>query len=181
MSEDNKNSVSAKVVTALIIGLILGFAAGAFWQGRRNSAPLPSETAATAAAAGAVAEAAEEKKETETGAALPNAPKSVPETGTGAILVVDQAAGGTAIISQVISADSVWVAVREERSGVPGNILGARKVPAGTSSAVIVELLRPTVAGARYFAVLYRDAGDPAFNYREDIFLKDTPAPFIAK
>ena len=96
-------------------------------------------------------------------------------------MVVDQAAGGAVSVGQVVSGNSVWVAVREEQNGGLGNILGVARVAAGMHAAVTVELLRPTVVGKRYFVALHRDVGDNAFNYREDTLIEGVSADFTAQ
>lgn len=179
--EQNNNSTSAKIVTSLIIGLIVGFVAGAFWQDRRNSELVSLKEEETTEVS--VQETAAENKSIEEmiSAAVQNAGIPAPIVANAAILVGDQTAGGTVVISQLVSTEPVWVSVREERQEGFGNILGARKMAAGISENVVVELLRPTASGAKYFVVLYRDVGDPAFNYREDILLENTKSSFVAK
>jgi hypothetical protein len=192
------NNASAKIISALIIGLIVGFVGGVFWQDRRDDGAKQKEVAAeiiketkemksaadskvapgTAAAAAVAAEAAREKERptvTAITASTPAAP--IPAE----IAVAEQAAGGTVAIALLRVSEPVWVAVREVGAdGKMGNILGAHKVFPGDKS-VIVELLRPTKAGGMYAAVLHRDAGDPAFNYREDIAIAGVEGRFTAK
>lgn len=184
----NNNTAGAKIVSALIIGLIVGFGAGAFWQERRLSDELPSDAVAAGAqeTAGEGMAAAEDLKQSAGAAAsveLPTAMVEAPSAGsaTAALLVNDQSAGGTVTVTQVITPESVWVAVREEKDGKLGNILGARRVGAGANSGVAVELLRPTVAGSSYVAALHKDAGDAAFNYREDVLIEGVEGRFTAK
>lgn len=187
--QPENNSAGAKIVTALIIGLIIGFGAGAFWQERRLTSERSSNETAVSDGKNAKAKTVVKEKESaaeQTAAAAASVP--VKETGdatitkeTAAILANNQTAGGTAVIAQVIAVAPVWVAVREERNGAPGNILGAAKVPAGIHAAVTVELLRPTSAGGNYFVVLYRDVGDTAFNYREDVLIEGVQGKFTAK
>ncbi|MEK7208200.1 MAG: hypothetical protein AAB699_01470 [Patescibacteria group bacterium] len=176
--QPTNNSASAKVISALILGLIVGFVAGAFWQERRQGAVRPSEETAAVGAVEAKQEAKMEGKKEER---LASAGDAALASSTAAVLATNQSAGSAVIVSQVVSAEPVWVAVREERNGGVGNILGARKVAAGTSGNVVVELLRPTKAGARYLVVLHEDAGDPAFNYREDVLIPGVQATFVAE
>ena len=180
--QPENNSASAKVVTALIIGLIIGFGAGAFWQERRLGRTEDAVSVAGKGEASVVAEKADTMQTAAVGAAgtekeaLANA-----TVGNAAILATDQTAGGTAVISQVVAAEPVWVAVREERNGGLGNILGVKRILAGTHTQVAVELLRPTVSGKKYFVALHHDAGDPAFNYREDVLTEGVQGSFTAK
>ena len=86
--------------------------------------------------------------------------------GTASSLKVEnQAAGDQALIAAATLEDDAWIAVHENRDGMPGNILGASKFPAGVSSHA-VTLLRPTVAGNTYYAMLHRDSGDDEFDFK---------------
>ena len=177
--QPTNNSASAKIISALIIGLIVGFVAGAFWQERRGGAARPSEEMAAVGAEKAKPEAKTEAKR-ETGMASAGDATRMASS-SAAVLAGNQSAGSVVTVAQVVSAEPVWVAVREERNGGIGNILGARKVAAGTNGNVVVELLRPTKAGTRYLVVLHQDVGDPAFNYREDVLIPGVQATFVAE
>ncbi len=184
--QPENNSAGAKVVTALIIGLILGFGAGAFWQERRLATELSLENESVLDEERAPAAASKKAVETQSAAAAVSGytTKGINTGGTSenkAVLIRDQGAGGAVTVEQVISGEPVWVAVREERNGGPGNILGATRVAAGTHAAVAVELLRPTVAGRQYFVALHRDVGDAAFNYREDVLIEGVREAFLAQ
>ena len=168
-------SAAAKVVTALIIGLILGFVAGVFWQERR----LVGE------AAGAVekeepmrGEASDIAEETGDG----DAARVEPATAAAGFFlsVKNQPAGETVLVESVVAGEPVWVAVREEKNGAAGNILGAQKVQGGTYIGVLVELLRPTQSGAAYSVTLHSATGSPAFNYREDLRIGGVEGKFTA-
>lgn len=182
--ERENNSTSAKVVTALIIGLIIGFGSGAFWQERRLESAIAEDTAS---AVEKKEESVAAKKTGTIQAAAVGAGARKEDGATGAtggsqeVMVNDQAAGSVVLISQAVSAEPVWVAVREEKDGGLGNILGAAKIPGGTTVSVAVELLRPTSAGRKYFVVLYRDVGEAAFNYREDVLIEGVQGAFTAR
>lgn len=178
MDTSSKSEASAKIVTALIVGLLVGFGAGAFWQERRLSNELPSEGIATAGE-----EMVSEKggKKQVASAAASRQTQAGAATSTAMITVLDQPAGNAVRAERVVTGESVWVAVREEKNGGLGNILGVQKIPAGENLSVTVELLRPTKAGATYFVVLHTDVGDPAFNYREDVLIGGVQATFQAK
>lgn len=186
--EPAQSSATAKIISALIVGLIVGFGAGAFWQERRPSNELPRE----GVAAGGTT-LSEKKAEMKQGAAAMESVQAAPIGGkskaeapaakspSAALLVEDQTAGASVEVAQVVTGEPVWVAVREEKDGKLGNILGVQKVSAGTSTAVVVELLRPTITGARYTVVLHKDVGDSAFNYREDVLVEGVEGKFTAK
>ncbi len=195
--DQTKPTATGKIVGALIIGLIIGFALGAFWESRRSGVPLPSEGLATgkettAASVAAVApekvapektEMKTETKKTETVSApsLVATPVIEKFISPALVFVENQSAGGLVEVTRVKSATPVWVAVRELKSGIVGNILGARRILAGENSAVPVELLRPTLKGGSYVVMLYTDNGDPAFNYREDILIPEVQGAFVAE
>ena len=94
--------------------------------------------------------------------------------------ITDQPAGDTVTVTGVSVSEPVWVAVRDFKNGTIGNILGAQKVFAG-DTATTITLLRPTLAGATYKAVAYKDVGSSAFNYKEDILIEGVEATFKAK
>ena len=83
-------------------------------------------------------------------------------------------------VTRVKTGIPIWVAVRELKAGVAGNILGVHKVQPGDTP-VSVELLRPTVKGGSYLVGLYNDIGDPAFNYREDTMVSGVQGVFVAE
>ena len=86
--------------------------------------------------------------------------------------VVDQSAGGVVYVSQLVFTAESWVAIREDSNGDLGNILGARRYPAGTHTGA-VELLRDTEPGQTYYAVVYVDDGDKDFDHKKDVLLTD--------
>jgi len=88
--------------------------------------------------------------------------------GTGSVAVASQPAGNTVAVSHVSFANEGWVAIREDRDGVFGNILGARRFPVGEYDDQTVDLLRATMPGQTYYAVLYKDDGDGVFDYQKD-------------
>ena len=173
------------MVTELIIGLILGFGSGAFWQERRSANDLPLEGVSISDGEKSSVSLSKEDVSSQAAGAAASVQVKTAEVGgilaNKAVLVTDQAAGGAVTVGQVVSGDSVWMAVREEQNGGLGNILGVARVAAGTRAAVVVELLRPTVAGKKYFVVFHRDAGDAAFNYREDVLIEGVQEAFSAK
>lgn len=172
--EETNSAASGKIVTALIIGLLVGFALGVFWEKRRTvpEAAFGSEASAVVGEKRAKSMEAEETAAPETAEkpAVAGAVTAPAPSDGFAIQVANQPAGNSVRVAVVSAKTPVWVAVREEKNGALGNILGAQKVSvAGESKDIIVDLLRPTVASGKYAVVLYVDAGSPAFNYREDM------------
>jgi len=82
--------------------------------------------------------------------------------------VKDQKAGSNVFISRVELTKDGWVAIRE----VEGNILGAGRFDKGVHQDSVV-LLRDTVVGQQYYAVLYADDGDKLFNFEKDPIIVD--------
>lgn len=95
--------------------------------------------------------------------------------GNNAIALDDQARGGSVIVAKVTSENEGWVVVHDEREGKPGIIIAARRVNAGTSENVVVDLLGyQTVESKAYFAMLHSDDGDRAFDYTKDLPIRDS-------
>lgn len=99
------------------------------------------------------------------------APTTTPASGE-AIAVADQAAGATVAIDSMTLTGSSWVAVRDERS-----ILGASRFEAGATGGT-VRLIRGTTPGNTYQAVIYRDNGDGAFDFKIDALVSGVSDSF---
>jgi len=115
--------------------------------------------------------------------ATPVAPAPASETmtvttvakGDETVSVQDQAAGGkVAVASMKLSAAS-WVAIVDG-----GRVLGAAWYPSYATTGS-VELLRDTVAGKTYQAVLYVDDGDKKFDMHKDMLVSGVSTSFMAK
>jgi len=97
------------------------------------------------------------------------------------VSVKDQEAGNIVRVSQVVLEKDSWVAIREDLQGGLGNILGASWYPAGTHTASI-ELLRATEVNSFYYAVMYSDDGDKAFDFNKDtLVIGDDNKVLVAK
>lgn len=83
------------------------------------------------------------------------------------ISVLDQPAGVQVQVADVKLDRLGWVVIHDDDNGVPGRILGAQLFDAGETSGT-VDLLRGTLAGSDYFAVLQADNGDRAFEPKLD-------------
>ena len=98
-----------------------------------------------------------------------------------AIAAEDQAPGPRVIIKSLTIEKEGWVAIHEDRDGKPGNILGARKVAAGTVENFNVPLVRATKEGVTNYAMLHGEDGTEGFNYKTDAPLTDdTGNPVMA-
>lgn len=97
------------------------------------------------------------------------------------ILVKDQTAGIEVAVERVVLTSTAWVVVREDDgAGKPGKILGAQLFDAGVGAGK-VELLRGTEAGKTYYAMIYSDNGDRAFDPKLDQpILGSTSQPVMA-
>ena len=79
------------------------------------------------------------------------------------LTVSDQKAGSTVKVDSMTLTRASWVAIRDSKDWV----LGAAWFPAGATTGT-VSLLRNTVAGAHYTAVIYVDNGDKKFQVHGD-------------
>lgn len=96
----------------------------------------------------------------------------VSSNGSNTVSVADQAAGMSVAVASVTFEKPSWVAIHEDVNGELGNVLGAAWYPAGVNTGV-VELLRATIPGATYHAVLYSDDGDKEFELKGDPMIVD--------
>jgi len=165
---ENKYITKASV-SALILGLILGFASGSYWSKAKT-------------------EKVSENSGDQSGDKMMvdnNAPdSSMAGTNEGQTVHTDtvsdqsiinasnQKAGDSVLVSKVVTNTEIWVAVREDVEGELGNILGARRIDAGTTENIVVLLLRSTVPDTKYHVVLYRENGDGVFDNKTDTLLE---------
>ncbi|MDB5238272.1 MAG: hypothetical protein JWM46_542 [Candidatus Kaiserbacteria bacterium] len=92
-----------------------------------------------------------------------------------ALSVGDQPAGDSVRVASVTLAKAGWVAVRDSM-----RIYGAAWLTAGTHENVSVPLLRNTVSGSNYTAVLYADNGDKKFDMHADALVTGVSDTFSA-
>jgi hypothetical protein len=147
-----------RLVSALIIGIVIGFAI--HWFLTRTTAEAPVIT--TSDESMAMNQSA--------------------ISGDNGLVVKDQAPGSKVMVDSVKLKSPGWVAIHDNVKGQPGRILGAVLFDKGSATGT-VELLRGTVAGKTYFAVLHHDDGDyKNFNPRTDSVLVDTAgAPIMVQ
>ena len=84
------------------------------------------------------------------------------------ISVKNQAAGLKVVLEKAAFETAGWVVIHEEDNSAPGRILGAQLFDAGTWADGTVDLLRGTLAGQSYYAVLHSENGDRAFDPKTD-------------
>jgi hypothetical protein len=134
MNLENQN---VRLGITFVIGLIVGFGGHWLWANRVTSTPndeimLMDDTASTTQAL----------------------------TSTNASVTVEkQEAGNKVFIKNVTLAAPGWVAIHDMVNGQPGKILGAKLFDKGSNEG-FVDLLRITIPGKSYFAVLHGDDGD---------------------
>ncbi len=95
----------------------------------------------------------------------------------GALVVEDQAAGESVVITSMDMISTGWIAVREVGTG---RVLGAGWFPAGATSGT-VPLLRASVPGGKYEAIVYVDDGDKIFDMKVDDLIDSVVVPFSAQ
>lgn len=92
------------------------------------------------------------------------------------VTVKDQVAGNTVTVANVKLSKPTWVAIK----GTNGWVLGAAWVNE-TSDNISVSLVRPTVKGETYQAVLYVDDGDKKFSlHAADTLITDVEGAPVA-
>ncbi len=156
-----------KVWIASIIAFALGFFVA--WLIFRSPIPAATPDSLAEERGEEIATSSEETGKTEE----KNPPVSMGVSGEGTIAVQDQEFGDSVSISSVNLGAAGWIAVHEDRDGGLGNILGAGWFPQGTSEQVEIDLLRGTVPGATYYAVLRSDDGDREFDRAKDLPFED--------
>lgn len=82
------------------------------------------------------------------------------------VTVQDQSAGATVAVSQVTLKSPSWVAIKD----TTGRILGAGWFYQSGEN-LSVPLLRSTIAGEAYQAVIYVDNGDKQFDFHKDTLI----------
>lgn len=98
-----------------------------------------------------------------------------------AIVVNDQSPGIEVLIAKTVFEKGGWVVIHEDDGeGASGKILGAQLFDPGSFDNGKVELLRGTIEGGTYFAMLHSDNGDRAFDPKLDTpILGKTGAPIM--
>lgn len=97
------------------------------------------------------------------------------------ITVSDQNPGPIASLdSLTLEADS-WVAIHEDNIGELGNILGASRFDSGEYVGAEISLIRGTIVGNTYYAVIYEDDGDRAFDHLIDMAETDESGAVLYK
>ena len=176
--------MDTKSVQFLIIGLVVGFIVGALAVDRGfilGGNPLEDElNGATTTprdlglpSAGTVSSSGASTDEDTT------ATSGIVLAGKNAVDAENQPAGSMVTLPLVVLNQMGWVVIHEDAGGKPGNALGATLVFAGERSGVLVELLRSTVKGRTYYAMLHNDDGDKVFDLKKDLPIADSTGAVI--
>ncbi len=184
---DTNNRERTHMIVAGIAGILVGFFAGWMWVDTGKDKPA-SETTDTASSIDLNDFPSDELKKAdnskETSEVTPPTPPtpSVSAASDNKISVEIQSAGKEVAVSSVALTGESWIVIHEDEAGKPLRILGAKRLNAGTYTNVVVKLLRETVEGHTYYAMLHGDDGDGLFDSKKDMVETDiSGAPIIAK
>ncbi|MEX0931595.1 MAG: hypothetical protein WDZ88_02480 [Candidatus Paceibacterota bacterium] len=174
MNETQQNN---KIVVVTVVSLLVGFGFGWITFGGSSADIITENTNATS-----TNEVANNTTTSgsNTGTSV-NTEKPVSKVPSSqiAIKVSNQPAGETTTVDNVVVREVSWVAVQEDRNGLPGNILGVQKVQAGTHDNITVKLLRGTEPNSKNYITIFTDDGDGTFDHKKDLLLVDTEGDVI--
>lgn len=167
-----RQTVNLTTVIVFVIAFLLGYGTSARIVNRSSTAEAPrqEERAATAEQTPAGAESQEKASSLAQISAIVTA-------GLSTVAADDQPAGKTVSVAVKLEKEG-WVAVHEDKDGKPGKILGAQLFTAGTHFGK-VELLRETLRGGKYYAMLHADDGDRKFDAVKDTPLKNAAGQMV--
>ena len=160
-----------QLVLMLIIGVLIGTTAVMVWRVRgvhngegdvssqttTNGAPTNTESVSVASTTTTISQAT----------AWP-LPPAIPANIRVGLQVADQTQGAAVDVSGLSLTEIHWVGIYDDRDGHPGWIMGAARLHPGDTLAT-VDLLRPTIAGSKYYAIILNDDGDDSFNRLTDL------------
>jgi len=158
-----------QLVLILIIGMLAGYAIGNMSVGS-ESEKVEYDESLTKVVVGNELDLPIGATETMSSAKVFPLPKTVPANTRVGLSVLDQQASLEVLVANISVTEPTWVAIYEDVNGVPGSILGAKKVlPLDKFTAV--PLLRPSglTKGSYYFATLLADNGDGVFDRKSDV------------
>jgi len=175
--------MDTKSVQFLIIGLVVGFIVGALAVDRGfilGGNPLGDElNGATTTPRGLGLPSTDTVSSGASTGEDTTATSGIVLAGKNALDVENQPAGNTVTLPLVVLNQMGWVVIHEDAGDKQGNALGAALVFAGERSGVLVELLRSTVKGRTYYAMLHNDDGDKVFDLKKDLPIADSTGAVI--
>jgi len=186
---------TTKVVIVGILGFLVGFGVSYLWLSGKLSVRT-SVTAPSAQEGGGVA------RETPGKEATPKTPEQGMTTGGdgsdvaakiqatpqevktksaatpgvvagNSVSVSDQAPGSTVTVASVSMDKRGWVVIHQDDHGAPGWVLGAHRLTPGSYTNEVVDLLRASVPGSVYYAMLHSDDGVDTFDLHKDLPITD--------
>ena len=160
MEMDTKSWAITGIVAVVLIGLV-------WWAiaAQRASSPVVGTGSMATSTTQTGDDAAGQPRE----AAAPAAPAKSGVSAVAAgetVSTIDQPAGESVAIAQATLKKPSWIAIKD----TAGRILGAGWFSASGEN-LSVPLLRATVAGEVYQAVIYADDGDKRFDFKADTLL----------
>lgn len=96
------------------------------------------------------------------------------------IVMTDQYPGNVVYLSSVQLANAGWVEIHADKNGQPGEYIGSMYFEKGINPGKIT-LVKPTVEGGIYYAMLHSDDGDKKFDASKDLPIKDSKGNIIMK
>ncbi|MCR4306919.1 MAG: hypothetical protein NUV42_03020 [Candidatus Yonathbacteria bacterium] len=168
---NNKYYSRNNLISTFLIGVLVGFGVYSMWD---NSAAVKSFVKQD----GDTQEKGDATEESLNEGSLLNTNKDY--SGVYTFSAKDQPAGLKVFIDSATMDEQGWIVIHEDREGTPGNILGARRFEVGVSAGE-VELLRNTVEGGIYYAMIHTDDGDGQFDHTKDLPLIENDAPVMVK
>ncbi|MBX4210423.1 hypothetical protein KW783_00425 [Candidatus Parcubacteria bacterium] len=161
-TQELKTGGGNTALVVFIIGLIIGFAVGAYWHKWRTDSRLANQANNNGSELGT---------STNTGTTSTGITGGLGGLtfGTDPITVEDQDAGNTVTISNANFDKVSWIAIRDDQNGsYLGNILGAQRVASGNHDNIKITLLRATKPVTKYHVIVYVDNGDMTLSTKTD-------------
>jgi hypothetical protein len=156
--DKEKNTKVIIGVVVLVVVLIIGWVVVTSGHGSAGGNPNATSTSSTSSstAVSGAGSAATSSTASDT---------SMPEGGS--LEVQNQPAGSSVVIALVTLSQTGWVAIRDSN----GSVLGAGRFGAGTHTDVTVSLLRDTVPGGQYQALIYTDNPSGTFDLKQNLLV----------
>ena len=163
-------SNNRKLVLTAVIAFLVGFGVRSLWANRSSNYSKQ----------GSDSYAGESYDQTNSALSTSDN-KSATSLEDSKVIVKDQEAGSSVAIEKVVLKNPGWVAIHEDSSDAPGRILGAQYFLSGENIG-IVELLRNTIEGGIYYAMIHADDGDRKFDTKIDLpLLGKSGQPIMVK
>lgn len=157
-----------QLVLMLVIGILLGTSAVMVWKLKTVQTDANDDARSTPNGATTTAIVESTSKVATMGQSAWPLPPEIPANVRVGLSVTDQPASAVIDVTGLQITAMHWVGVYDDRDGHPGFIMGAKRVHPGDTLAT-VELLRSTIAGGKYYAVILTDDGDDTFNRMHDL------------